>query len=356
MLNYCERNIENMHDTDKSLKALDGYQKTIKRLTKSPFETMLKKQEQMLQTFTCQNSLTEAVRLAADSFTRLHNQLALTSQITAASEMQVQSDAMTHSLQAFVRKLSEMYEPAFNSAASMQAHYDTLIAPIQEIANQWNNSALLAFHDSLANDSFQQQLNSIQKNMTLFSSVFESIAIHYDYVDMPESLIPHDYNYTEVDSGSKRKSEEILPGSINIKKLTIPDAIAVVCNLVMLFFTIITFLQTQQASIQQQKDHEELVRLEQYEISLQETNKELLQLQINATEKNTEYLIELLDQLQEANADSHAPPLPTGSALSCTDSCSQYVHSKTVPAEALNPTEVDDSEHFDTESSKVEQQ
>ena len=248
------------------------------------------------------------------------------------------------------QKLSVMYDGmALNSITNMLAQYSTMSEPFRQIATQLDGSALLNLQKTVANDSFQQQINSIQNSLASFSSTFNSIAIHDNYVDMPTRLIPDDFNYTEIDSGITHESEKNLPGSTNVKRLSIPDAITVICNLITLFFTIITFLQAQQSSIQQQENHEELVRLEQQQISLQKTENKLLQVQIDATEKNAEYLLELLNRLQEADEGSLAALFPTEAALSDTDSKSQCGHSKAEPADSLNPIKSEDTERFDAE-------
>ena len=126
----------------------------------------------------------------------------------------------------------------------------------------------------------------VMNDTHFMTSIFDSIVVNDNYVLVPEILIPDNYNYTETHSDTTHKSEEILSNSINVKKLSIPDAIELLYKFIALFLTIIALFQSHQSSVQIQKNHDELINF--------------VQQWIEVDEEKLESFLEIINSLQES--------------------------------------------------------
>lgn len=139
-------------------------------------------------------------------------------------------DAQAQLLLNFQHSITEIMaiSPQINLAAQMQAQRDILIAPFQEIVKRWNDSTLLAFRESLLNDSLRQQSRMMQDNFSSFASAFQGIAIYENYVTIPEVLIPSDFEYEEILNHSAETEEPACEKSTVVKRLSFSDALVLI--------------------------------------------------------------------------------------------------------------------------------
>ncbi|MEG2255098.1 MAG: hypothetical protein RSC33_07210, partial [Vagococcus sp.] len=301
------------------------------RLMRDPFASYFKQQEQILNAFTVPNQITESVRLATDMFREPFQQLD--------------------------KQFASMFTPQSTVISDSLAQYAATAEPFQKIANQWNDSVFLAFQEALANNSYQQQLNSIQKSLASFSTAFESISIHNNYVDMPEVLIPDDFSYEEIKAGSCEDFSKKLEAAPVVKRLSFTDALAILVALIQLVCWIITFIQAQQSSFQMQQNHEELVYIQDKNNQLQEEanilqeeanflqieQNQLLQQQLDCAEEQRNYLIAIYNKIQESDS-----PLPSNDSDSPnTDLCSPDDSLESQLAESKHSTIIVDSADTD---------
>lgn len=174
-------------------------------MAQNPFESLIKQQEQMLRDFTVRNQLIGSMKPANQLVDQFQHQLTLGT------------------------------TPPLAIVSDLLARYSSLTEPIQRIANQGIDSTLLSLHNSPANDSIQQQMKNIQNNLSSFSLAFESIVIHDNYVDMPEALIPDDFEYEDTPINPAETPAAIYEKFDNTKRLSFSDALTIISFLMGLF-------------------------------------------------------------------------------------------------------------------------
>lgn len=129
--------------------------------------------------------------------------------------------------------------------------------------------------------------------------------MHTNYATIPEILIPKNFEYTELEVSQNNDSS-----IISTKKLSLVETIGLICTLITTFCTLATFLQNQYDVISSKISTMETSVYQEESISLKKEENKLLEKQISAIEKNTEYLATFLRELQEKNMEDKTNDCP----------------------------------------------
>lgn len=314
------------------------------------------------------NKLFKSIKLTNDLLTVNQKQLSkicsVSNELTRATNMMPQIFRVPiPDVKQFV---SAMPISQLHMSTQVQAEINALIEPIRQMQKYCTNYEVNFIKDSLAisaitlNLSTSRLKESAEELSTIFSDEFIStcheVTVCDDYVTVPDALIPDDFVYQEITTDDD--SRKPLPGVVDAKKIAFSDAAVIIYNLIMFFFAVITLLQSYQTSLQEQKNHEEIVHLEQRQIDLLEENNrlqreenELIQQKIDIIQENNDYFITLLSQLQDTGAqlDKAADAAPTVApqekfAPVIPDSGPQDNDLKTSLADSEHPKSVDVSD------------
>lgn len=218
----------------------------------------------------------------------------------------------------------------YEMATQMQAYFNSSIAPIQEMIKAWSNALSSSLHEMSINSDLQRQIKLMQESLSSLTPALEMVAVHKNYVSVPESLIPDDFSYEEIAGDSADNSDEVTKTAVPVKRLSFADTLAIITLLIDILFFTITFIQTSQDSLQEQKNHDEQVAIETEANKIQEERNRILQKQVEAIEKQTEYLMAIYNKVEEAGSafqesdstflDTDSVPLSPASLSQCTGS------------------------------------
>lgn len=250
----------------------------------------------------------------------------------------------------FAKELTKSYTPkndelreAITAALKIQA----------DILNQtklsfgpefWKN---YSYAGQACSDIIKSVSSELIKNYSDFDisqlvKTISNIRICDDYVSIPESIIPDNFQYEEVKNDSFSPSERFVvkPSS---KHLSYTTTLALLAIIIPLHCWIISCIREDISSRQEQLRHEELISVLNESNRLQREEIKIQQEQLESVEKSLEFICTTYNTVQESCSN----PLDTGS-------CSQCVHLQSEPVDLLNPTEAADSEGIDDETSNSE--
>lgn len=281
------------------------------------------------------NSLELTKKMLSDNQEQISNLCSVSSQL--AKSVELINQTLRQPFLDFQQQLNDIILPQLNFSVQMQSWLDDLMAPIRKTLETWNTTVISDIRDSLSVDNaFTEQINLIHEYMDSLASSFKGITIHENYVSFPDALIPEDYTYDEIPEppDTSSESEKI---AAPIKRLSYSDALTIIGILIQLVCWIISFIQVNQSSLQEQQNHQELVALQEESNRIQEERNQILQQQLDSTEKQKDYLLAIYNTiLQSDSASSDAEP------------CPQYGSSQSQIDESIPPTEADDFHDTDT--------
>lgn len=281
------------------------------------------------------NSLELTKKMLSDNQEQISNLCSVSSQL--AKSVELINQTLRQPFLDFQQQLNDIILPQLNFSVQMQSWLDDLMAPIRKTLETWNTTVISDIRDSLSVDNaFTEQINLIHEYMDSLASSFKGITIHENYVSFPDALIPEDYTYDEIPEppDTSSESEKI---AAPIKRLSYSDALTIIGILIQLVCWIISFIQVNQSSLQEQQNHQELVALQEESNCIQEERNQILQQQLDSTEKQKDYLLAIYNTiLQSDSASSDAEP------------CPQYGSSQSQIDESIPPTEADDFHDTDT--------
>lgn len=281
------------------------------------------------------NSLELTKKMLSDNQEQISNLCSVSSQL--AKSVELINQTLRQPFLDFQQQLNDIILPQLNFSVQMQSWLDDLMAPIRKTLETWNTTVISDIRDSLSVDNaFTEQINLIHEYMDSLASSFKGITIHENYVSFPDALIPEDYTYDEIPEppDTSSESEKI---AAPIKRLSYSDALTIIGILIQLVCWIISFIQVNQSSLQEQQNHQELVALQEESNRIQEERNQILQQQLDSTEKQKDYLLAIYNTiLQSDSTSSDAEP------------CPQYGSSQSQIDESIPPTEADDFHDTDT--------
>lgn len=281
------------------------------------------------------NSLELTKKMLSDNQEQNSNLCSVSSQL--AKSVELINQALRQPFLDLQQQINDIILPQLNFSLQMQAWLDDLMAPIRKTLETWNATVISDIRDSLSVDNaFTEQINLIHVYMDSLASSFKEITIHENYVSFPDTLIPEDYTYDEVPepTDTSSESEKIVAP---IKRLSYSDALTIIGILIQLVCWIISFIQVNQSSLQEQQNHQELVALQEESNRIQEERNQILQQQLDSTEKQKDCLLAIYNTI-----------LQSDSASSDTELCPQYCSSQSQIDESIPPTEADDFHDTDT--------
>jgi hypothetical protein len=267
--------------------------------------------------------------------------------------------AYTPQISAFQQSFSQIYYDKFKELAeTLNASYQKELMSSQQIT-------------ALSNCLTEQQKLMLEKisatfQSAEFSSLFDGISIHDNYVSMPEDLIPDDFSYEEISTDSAKYDS--LESSTVSKKLSIPDAKWIIASVLMpLLVYFLTYLTSLSPAPWQKQYHEEELQLQREENQLKREENQLKreenhirEEQLKVTIKVMEYLAFIYNSLEYA---AENPALPAsvlqeyGSFLSesesarpGSDSPASDAESSPHYADSMLSTSVDESGNSESPS------
>lgn len=141
-------------------------------------------------------------------------------------------------------------------------YYEKAAWVIEDMFKLKNSSLSPAFHKSMFSNDIQRQLKTIKGSLSSLTPILEMVTVHKNYVLVPESLIPDDFSYEEVADDSLYESDEITETTVPVKRLSFSDSLTIIQMLFGLLAWIISFIQTNQSSLEEQKNHNERIAIE----------------------------------------------------------------------------------------------
>lgn len=281
------------------------------------------------------NSLELTKKMLSENLEQISNICSVSSQL--AKSVELINQTLHQPLLDLQQQISDMILPQLSFSVQMQDWLNNLMAPIRETLETWNTDVISDFNNSLSVDNaFTEQINLIHEYMDSLASSFKGITIHENYVSFPDALIPEDYACDEIPEPPDISSESAKIDA-PIKRLSYSDALAIIGILIQLVCWIISFIQVNQSSLQEQQKHQELVALQEESNRIQEERNQILQQQLDSAEKQKDYLLAIYNTI-----------LQSDSASSDTEPCPQYDSSQSQIVESVLPTEADDFHDIDT--------
>lgn len=131
--------------------------------------------------------------------------------------------------------------------------------------------------------------------MNGLSSCIREITLKDSAVYLPEQLIPDDYIFNTEPESIEDKRDDNQSEDLCIKKISPLDAFNIICTLITVLFAVIGFLQSQISPSEEQV---------QTIIEEQSETNELLQQQLDATQKTVDYLSTILSKIQTTVEES----------------------------------------------------
>lgn len=209
--------------------------------------------------------------------------------------------------------------------------YERASQVIENMAKLGSIAALSPPYETLVNSNLQQQTKLIQERLAFLAPDFGIMSVHKNYVSIPESLIPDDFIYEEIADNSTDDSDEVTKTAVPVKRLSFADTLTLIDILIGILIFVITSIQSNQDSLQNQKNHDERIAIEVETNRIQEEQNQILQSQVEALEKQAEYLLAIYDKIEEAGSVSpesdstflgtDLTPLNPASPSQCADSC-----------------------------------
>lgn len=236
------------------------------------------------------------------------------------------------------------YKPIFDMTSEIQNQYKAITIPIQKMVEQITSAINPDFLIPFTDENLQQQLHAMQKSLSSISSSIGEMNIHSNYVSVPESLIPDDFLYEEVTNDSEDNPDEVAQAAVPVKRLSFTDTLAIITFLIQVLFSAITFIQSNQDSLQEQKNHDEQIVIETEGNRIQEERNQILQKQVEAIEKQAEYLLAIYNKVEEAGSVS----LELDSVFLDTDFLVPSADYPASSSESSRPIEADEPVDSDT--------
>lgn len=257
--------------------------------------------------------------------------------------------AVSLMLKNFSNELENTYKPLIDFSLSNQKQIQNILQnSINEAMKPYCQEMHSIITSSNAYKQFLEAFASSVKDLNLeFASAFDvfsnisiaikNIRLQDSYVEVPELLIPSDFQYKEVNPDTETVNS-------SIKHLSYSNVIALLTIIIPFLCWKITCLRDDIASQQEQLRHEEIISVLNESNQLQKEQNQIQRDQLNLIEESLEYTYAIYQQIQESDLYS-----------SDTDSYSQYAHLPSETDESENSTKADNSEHFDIESNNSEQ-
>lgn len=236
------------------------------------------------------------------------------------------------------------YKPIFDMTSEIQNQYKAITIPIQKMVEQMTSAINPDFLKPFTDENLQQQLHAMQKSLSSISSSIGEMNIHSNYVSVPESLIPDDFLYEEVTDDSEDNSDKVAQAAVPVRRLSFSDTLTIIQMLFGLLAWIISFIQTNQSALQEQRDHVEQIAVEAEANRIQEKQNQILQSQVDTLEKQTEYLMAIYNKVVEADSVS----LELDSVFLDTDSLAPSADYPASCVESSRPIEADAPDDSDT--------
>lgn len=228
-----------------------------------------------------------------------------------------------------LQKVTQSYRQISDMTSEILKQYNAITVPIQKMAKQMTDIISPTFLKSFTNENYQQQLLTMQNSLSFLASNIGTMNIHRNYVSVPESLIPDDFLYEEVIDDSEDSSDEVAKATVPIKRLSFTDTLAIITFLIQVLFSAITFIQSNQDSLQEQKNYDEQIAIETEGNRIQEERNQILQKQVEAIERQAEYLMAIYNKVEEAGSvspkldltfsDTGSDPLSPASPSQCAE-------------------------------------
>ena len=236
------------------------------------------------------------------------------------------------------------YKPIFDMTSEIQNQYKAITIPIQKMVEQMTSAINPDFLKPFTDENLQQQLHAMQKSLSSISSSIGEMNIHSNYVSVPESLIPDDFLYEEVTDDSDDNSDEVEQAAVPVRRLSFSDTLTIIQMLFGLLAWIISFIQTNQSALQEQRDHVEQIAVETEANRIQEEQNQILQSQVDVLERQTEYLKAIYNKVVEAGSVS----LELDSVFLDTDSLAPSADYPASCVESSRPIKDDGPDDSDT--------
>ncbi|NNJ32671.1 hypothetical protein [Lacrimispora defluvii] len=241
------------------------------------------------------------------------------------------------------RLASSFYQSYKLSALDIQHPFTSIKFPRYKISAEMQAHYMSLYESLTYNKDYQKQLFTLQSRLSTLASAYKTINIYDKYVSVPKSLIPEDFVCEEIIDNTSKTTDKITETAEVSKKLSFSDALIVIQILIDVLIFTITFIQTSQGSLQEQKNHNEQIAVEIEYNKIQEERNQILQKQVNAIEKQAEYLMTIYYEVQQADlafqesnsafSDIDSTLLNPASPSQCSDSCQ--------PIEADEPCDSD---------------
>lgn len=155
-----------------------------------------------------------------------------------------------------------------------------------------------------------KSLIDTRTSMQELASRIQEITFQDANVYFPEQLIPDNYSFDVEPECIEYEEENNQSKSSHIKKLSPQDAFDIICTTISILLAFIGLLQNQMSPTQDQM--QTLIEKQSEQNELMQKNNDLIQEQIDATLQATEYLANILTELQvnmeESQVDDQQSP------------------------------------------------
>jgi len=244
----------------------------------------------------------EMIQHLNNSFERMSRQIGSSlSCYSTPQHLQPMYDIMQDRFQSFGTDIGNQF--AITLQSQLQNISTTINDSFMEIGTTIAKALSSAEYGSALNELFSSNLS---QSLSIFAEQLSSVVIHAGYVDFPESLIPDDFEYEEVEITNNNGSVITTPTSIGTKKISITTAITLICTIITTLLTFSSWYQTT-TSTELERIATALENSNILEIKRNELLRQQVELQsktdeskehIQVLEDNIAYLYAVLNQLE----------------------------------------------------------
>lgn len=227
--------------------------------------------------------------------------------------LQTMYDIMQDRFQSFGTDIGSQF------AVTLQSQLQNISIPTNDSFMEIGNTLAKAFNSAGYGSTLNELFSSnMSQSLSVFAEQLSSIAIHPGYVDFPESLIPEDFEYEEVETENNNNviatpsvneaSAPINASANSVKKVSVNSAIMLICTLIQTLLAILVFCQPNQqeriANAMEESNHIDAQgnELLQKYLETQGTNN-LNPEQVESLNSNITHLNAILLQLEPCLAD-----------------------------------------------------
>lgn len=246
--------------------------------------------------------------------------------LSALHEYQEQLDLIREALKS---PMAEYIRQTHSTLSAIQKNYHPIDPPHFGVVNEGITEFLSQVQNSFQMNFGSETLRSLNGAKTAINelaSYIQGITLINKDVYIPAQLIPEDYVYSEEADISKNETPNPQPECSNKKKVSLRDAYDIIYGLIMLLLTIVSILQNQIDSTQEQ--YLETIIENQTEII------DTLQQQLDATMKTVDSLSIILSEI-ETNAEKSQENLQRSSEHPVSDDSDSQLTDSVLPESQL---------------------